>query len=161
MVWKYDSLCLKKRSQYSSAGPYNSTSLFVTLNWIDKTHCWNIKPAQTTLKMGVAEFIMIGTKAHGQRGKRSIESLKRHLMENLFSYETNELKADNTEKIWFSRCKRKQWLIKTTVYVREFPESQSKEKKLSNQLPIWLQSNEIRNRMITILNGNTKKLSII
>ena len=49
--------------------------------------------------MGVAEFIMIGTKAHGQRGKRRIESLKRHLMENLFSYETNELKADNTEKI--------------------------------------------------------------
>ena len=78
--------------------------------------------------MGVAEFIMIGTKAHGQRGKRSIESLKRHLMENLFSYETNELKADNTEKIWFSWCKRRQWLIKTTVYVRKFPESHSKEK---------------------------------
>lgn len=55
--------------------------------------------------MGVAEFIMIGTKAHGQRGKRSIESLKRHLMEKLFSHEAEELWADNTEKIWFSWCK--------------------------------------------------------
>ena len=38
------------------------------------------------------------------------------------------------------------------------PSPTQKKKKLSNQLPIWLQSNKIRNRMITILNGNTKKI---
>lgn len=41
--------------------------------------------------MGVAEFIMIGTKAHAQR-ERSLESLKRHLIEKHFRHEANELK---------------------------------------------------------------------
>ena len=97
--------------------------------------------------MGVAEFIMIGTKAHimigtkahGRRGKRSIESLKRHLMEKLFSHEAKELRADNTEKIWFSWCK----LERSTEDNGLSRLPNQKKKNLSNQMNNWATKSEI------------------